>query len=68
MNPGEMMVDAQAMPGATFDVAELLSRILEEQAGDGGFAELSLEGPASRTTQTFDAMLGIVRLCAALDA
>jgi hypothetical protein len=59
--------DAQAMPGATFDVAELLSQILEEQAGDGGFAELSLAGPASRTTQTFDAMLGIVRLCAALD-
>jgi hypothetical protein len=59
--------DAQAMPGATFDVAELLSQILEEQAGDGGFAELSLGGPASRTTQTFDAMLGIVRLCAALE-
>lgn len=59
--------DAQALPGATFDVAELLERLLEEQAGDGGFAELSTEGPAARTTQTFDAMLGIVRLCAALD-
>lgn len=59
--------DAQAMPGATFDVVELLERLMEEQAGDGGFAELSLEGPASRTTQTFDAMLGIVRLCAVLD-
>jgi hypothetical protein len=60
--------DAQAMPGATFDVVELLSQILEEQAGDGGFAELSLGGPGCRTTQTFDAMLGIVRLCAALEA
>jgi hypothetical protein len=59
--------DAQAMPGATFDVVELLSQILEEQAGDGGFAELSVGGPGSRTTQTFDAMLGIVRLCAALE-
>jgi len=60
--------DAQALPGATFDVTELLERLLEEQAGDGGFAELSAGGPATRTTQTFDAMLGIVRLCAALDA
>lgn len=60
--------DAQAMPGATFDVVELLERVLEEQARDGGFAQLSLGGPASRTTQTFDAMLGIVRLCAALGA
>ena len=59
--------DAQAMPGATFDVVELLERLLEEQAGDGGFAELSLDGPASRTTQTFDAMMAIVRLCAVLD-
>lgn len=60
--------DAQALPGATFDVTELLERLLEEQAGDGGFAELSASGPAARTTQTFDAMLAIVRLCSALDA
>lgn len=59
--------DAQAMPGATFDVTELLERLLEEQAGDGGFAELCLDGPAARTAQTVDAMMGIVRLCAALD-
>jgi len=58
--------DAQAMPGATFDVVELLDRLLAEQAGDGGFAELSPGGPASRTTQTFDAMLALVRLCGLL--
>jgi hypothetical protein len=58
--------DAQAMPGASFDIAELLMRLLEEQARDGGFAELSLGGPSTRTTQTLDAMLAIVRLCAAL--
>jgi hypothetical protein len=58
--------DAQAMPGASFDLVELLERLLAEQARDGGFAELALGGPASRTTQTFDAMLAIVRLCAAL--
>jgi len=62
-----LLCDAQAMPGATFDVGELLGRLLEEQAGDGGYAELSPGGPATRTTQTFDAMLAIVRLCAALD-
>lgn len=58
--------DAQAMPGAKFDVVELLDRLLVEQAGDGGFAELSLAGPEGRTAQTFDAMLAIVRLCASL--
>jgi len=58
--------DAQALPGATFEIGELLTRLLEEQAGDGGFAELSTAGAAARTTQTFDAMLAIVRLCAAL--
>ncbi len=59
--------DAQAMPGASFDLVELLERMMEEQAGDGGFAELSFDGPTARTTQTFDAMLAIVRLCGALD-
>jgi hypothetical protein len=59
--------DAQALPGATFDISELLERLLEEQAGDGGFAELALGGAAARTAQTFDAMLAVVRLCAALD-
>ncbi|HEB91653.1 MAG TPA: hypothetical protein ENI85_18905 [Deltaproteobacteria bacterium] len=58
--------DAQAMPGASFDVTELLEGVLAEQAGDGGFAELSPGGPAARTTQTFDAMLALVRLCGAL--
>lgn len=58
--------DAQAMPGAEFDAVELLERLLGEQAGDGGFAELSPGGPPARTTQTFDAMFAIVRLCGAL--
>ena len=59
--------EAQALPGATFDITELLEALLEEQAGDGGFAELSAEGPSGRTTQTFDAMLAIVRLCGAIE-
>jgi hypothetical protein len=61
-----LLCDAQAMPGASFDVGELLGRVLEEQAADGGYAELSPGGAATRTTQTFDAMLAIVRLCATL--
>ncbi len=60
--------DAQALPGATFDVTELLEALLPEQAGDGGFAELSADGPSGRTTQTYDAMLAIVRLCGAIEA
>lgn len=59
--------DAQAMPGATFDIVELLERLMEEQAGDGGFAELSPGGPDTRTSQTVDAMIATVRLCAVLD-
>jgi hypothetical protein len=59
--------DAQAMPGASFDVVELLEGLLAEQAGDGGFAELATGGRAVRTTPTFDAMLAIVRLCAVLE-
>jgi hypothetical protein len=59
--------DAQALPGANFDITELLEALLEEQAGDGGFAELSTEGASARTTQTFDGMLAIVRLCGAIE-
>ena len=47
--------------------SEELERLMEEQAGDGGFAELSLGGPETRTSQTVDAMIAIVRLCAVLD-
>ena len=59
--------EAQALPGASFDVTELLEGVLAEQARDGGFAELAVGGIAARTSQTFDAMLAIVRLCGAID-
>lgn len=58
--------DAQALPGATFDVMELIEGILGEQARDGGFAELSGGAPPQRVAATHDAMFGLIRLCRAL--
>jgi len=57
--------DAEALPGATFDGVELADRLLGEQAGDGGFAELSAGSVESRVTPTVDAILALVRLCQA---
>ncbi len=58
--------DAEAMPGASFDVVELLDRLLAEQAGDGGFAELDPGGPSGRVAPSLDALIGIRVLCRAL--
>ncbi len=58
--------DAQALPGATFDVVELLDRLLGEQAADGGFAALDPGGPPGRGAPTIDALIAIRSLCQAL--
>ena len=58
--------DARALPGATFDVVELLDRLLDEQAGDGGFAALDPGGPPGRVAPTIDALMAIRALCKAL--
>ncbi len=58
--------DAEAMPGATFDVVELLERLLDEQAQDGGFAALDPGGPPGRVAPTLDALFGVRSLCRAL--
>ena len=58
--------DAQALPGATFDVVELLDRLLEEQAADGGFAALDPGGPPGRVAPTIDALMATRALCAGL--
>jgi hypothetical protein len=58
--------DAEAMPGATFDVVELLDRLLGEQAQDGGFAALDPGGPPGRVAPTLDALFAIRSLCRAL--
>jgi len=55
--------DALALPGARLDPLELLGRMLGEQAGDGGFAELSPGGVRARVNPTVDAIHGIVALC-----
>jgi len=55
--------DALAMPGASLDPVELLDRLLGEQAGDGGFAELAAGGRPARITPTVDAIHAIVSLC-----
>lgn len=58
--------DASGLPGATFDVVELLDRLLGEQAGDGGFAALDAGGPPGRVAPTIDALRAIRSLCQAL--
>jgi len=55
--------DALAMPGAQLDPLELLDRLLGEQAGDGGFAELSPGGVPARITPTVEAIHAIASLC-----
>jgi hypothetical protein len=58
--------DAMAIPGTTLDPREVLAALVEEQAGDGGYAQLSGNPPAGRVTPTIDAMLSLIRLCAVL--
>jgi len=55
--------DASAVPGAAIVPAALLEALLVEQGEDGGFAELAMGPDVERVTPTFDAMLGIIRLC-----
>jgi hypothetical protein len=58
--------DAMAIPGTTLDPAEMLGALVDEQASDGGYAQLSGNPPAGRVTPTIDAMLAMLRLCTAL--
>jgi nucleotide-binding universal stress UspA family protein len=58
--------DARELPGATFDVVELLDRLLDEQAADGGMAALDPGGPPGRVAPTVDALMAIRALCAEL--
>lgn len=58
--------DAEAMPGASFDPVELLERLLDEQAQDGGFAALDPGGPPGRVAPTIDALMAVRSLCQAL--
>ena len=63
---GLLHCQALGLPGASFDVVALLEDLLNEQGGDGGFAELVPGGEALRVEPTLDAMLGILRLCSVI--
>ena len=58
--------DAAALPGATLGAGELLAGLLDEQAGDGGFAALDPAGASGRVGPSVDALLAIPALCGAL--
>lgn len=57
--------DAAALPGSALTPPELLAALLQEQAADGGFAELESAGIPARVEPTIDATLAILRLCTA---
>jgi hypothetical protein len=57
--------EAAALPGFGVPPMELLDSLLGQQARDGGFAPLASGGGGSRVAPTLDAMIGLVRLCAA---
>ncbi len=54
--------DVSALPGAEFEVGDLLARLLAEQKADGGYAEAEAS-VATRVGPTLDAMSAILRLC-----
>jgi hypothetical protein len=58
--------DAHALPGSSFDTRELLARLLDEQAEDGGFAALDPGGPPGRVAPTLDALMSLRGLCQGL--
>lgn len=57
---------AAAVPGASLEPTLLLTDLLAEQAPDGGFLGTDGRSPEQRVEPTLDALLGTIRLCAAL--
>jgi hypothetical protein len=56
-----LYVDAPALPGGRFDAAEVVDRILAEQAGDGGWLRPEDPAPEARIAHTLDALAALVR-------
>lgn len=52
-----------SLPGASFAPEELLERLLGEQAADGGFDALCVDGSIARVGPTIDALRSIIGLC-----
>jgi hypothetical protein len=56
-----LYVDAPALPGGRVDAAEVVDRILAEQAGDGGWLHPEDPAPEARVAHTLDALAALVR-------
>ena len=56
-----LYVDAPALPGGRVDAAEVVDRILAEQAGDGGWLRGEDPAPEARVAHTLDALAALVR-------
>ena len=56
-----LYVDSPALPGGRVDAAEVVDRILTEQAGDGGWLRPEDRAPEARVAHTLDALAALVR-------
>ena len=57
-----VLCKAHALPGSRLEAAELVSRILDEQMDDGGYALRGDSSPRARVSHTLDAMTALDRL------
>ncbi len=58
--------EASALPGFGVEPVEILLRMLDEQAGDGGFAELAGGGAPARVGATLDGLRAVIALNAGI--
>jgi hypothetical protein len=56
-----LYADAPALPGGRVAAAEVVPRILAEQAGDGGWLRPEDPAPEARVRHTLDALAALVR-------
>jgi hypothetical protein len=56
-----LYADSPALPGGRVDAAEVVDRILTEQAGDGGWLRPEDPAPEARVAHTLDALAALVR-------
>jgi len=57
-----VLCKARAMPGARLESIELVDRILEEQADDGGYTASGGASPGARVAHTLEALVALERL------
>jgi hypothetical protein len=56
-----LYADAPALPGGRVDAAEVVDRILSEQASDGSWLRPEAPAPGARVDHTLDALAALVR-------